>query len=288
MKNTTLHIALSVFGLIGLATACSKPGSTQHAVVNSSLSFPEKGNFRLSLTDAPHPTLTSVFVTIDHVEILLENGGKQGRLILGQDMGTIDLLKLRDGVHLPIRDLNLKENVVVKQFRLILKDEGHWFVRKDQSTCYMKTPSQQKTGLKLLIPGGGVSIEAGSMYSLTVDFDVDHSIVDNGDNCLLKPVLKVKSLVKAPQDSEDSDDSPDSGGSGSETGDGTSTGSGGDSGSQDMTGGDTSSSDGTTAPADGTTTTDGSGGSSADGSTSTGSAGDGAPVIVDGDPSYFQ
>jgi hypothetical protein len=213
MKNTTWLIPISILALGGAAISGCTQGSTAGATVSEAMSMPSKGNFRLSLTDAPHPSLSHVIVNVDHIELMLEKGDRQGRLILAQGLGPVDLLKLRDGVHLPIRDLHLQEDVVVKQFRLILKDNGNWIERlADDSICNLKTPSQQQTGLKLILPDGGVSIEKDSIYSLIVDFDVDHSIVDNSHVCLLKPVLKVKDLVKVPVNDDtntdsDSDDS---------------------------------------------------------------------------------
>jgi hypothetical protein len=291
MGNTTIISLLLVCALVGIGTSgCSKTASTDLSSINSAVSLPNHGNFRLSLTDAPHPSLSHVFVNVDHVELLLEKNGDAGRLVVGQNLGTIDLLKLRDGVHLPIKDLNLKDSVVVKQFRLILKDTGNSIVRKsDGSVCELKTPSQQQTGLKLIMPNGGIEIEQGQIYSLIVDFDVDHSIVDNKNNCLLKPVLKVKTLLKVPEDSDESGDDNTT----PSADDGTSTSGDTTPGADDgaSTGGDTTpgaddgtSTGGDTAPGtDGTTT-----GGDTPPTDSTGTAsGDGAPIISEGNSTFF-
>ena len=293
MKSTLVLVALLAFALMSLGSAGCSKGSNANETVNSSLSLPVNGaNFRLSLTDAPHPSLSHVIVNVDHVELLLEKSGEQGRLILGQNMGPLDLLKLRDGVHLPIKDLNLKENVVVKQFRLVLKDDGNWIQRiSDQSVCALKTPSQQQTGLKLIMPNGGVEIEKDQIYSLIIDFDVDHSIVDNKNNCLLKPVLKVKTLAQVPQTPSDDSGNDNSNSNGDNSSDdGTPTSTVGDSSSGNSSSGDTSStgssdsSPGNTSSGD-TSTSDGSG-SSTSGSSDNGS-GDGAPIVTEGNSTFF-
>lgn len=315
MGNTAILSALLILALVGMGTGCSK-GSTAGDTISAAVSMPSSGhNFRLSLTDAPHPSLSHVIVNVDHVELLLAKGYDEGRLIVGQDLGPIDLLKLRDGVHLPIKDLNLKDGVVVKQFRLILKDGGNYIERiEDNSLCDLKTPSEQQTGLKLIMPGGGIGIEQGQTYSLIVDFDVDHSIVDNKNNCLLKPVLKVKSLTKVPSENDDGSDAGDDGSVGGDTSSGGDVSSGGDSstggdvssggdsssnvgdvssGGDTSTGGDVSSGgDTSTGGGDttsGGTTGSGSGSGTASGSDSSsgGSTGDGAPIVSEGNTIFF-
>lgn len=269
MQNTVVLVAMLAFAILSIGNAgCSKSATSSQDTVNASTSLPANGNFRLSLTDAPHPSLSHVIVNVDHIELLLEKDGKQGRLVLAQDLGPLDLLKLRDGVHLPIRDLDLKENVVVKQFRLILKDEGNWIQRlADDSICQLKTPSQQQTGLKLIMPNGGVQVEKDQIYSLIVDFDVDHSIVDNKNNCLLRPVLKVKSLLSVPQDD-------DSSGSGDNTADDNNGGTDNSGNTGDNTNG------GTTSGGDTTT-----GGTTDGGSTTIGDTASGGDTTSGGDTS---
>lgn len=291
MRNTILLVVLLSFAVVGIgATGCSPGKNPEADALSGGYSLPSSGkNFRLSLTDAPHPSLSNVFVTLDHVELLLHKGGKQGRLVLGEDIGTIDLLKLRDGVHLPIRDLSLQSEVVIKEFRLMLKDSGHWIVRSaDGSMCDLKTPSQQKTGLKVKIPDGGITVQPNSIYSLVIDFDVDHSIVDNKNNCLLKPVLKIKHLVEAPENPTD--------GGGSDGGTDTGSDDGGSTGGDDSSGGsdDGSGSDGGTDTGSedgGSTGGDDSSGGTDDGETPSCDPadldGDCAPIIIEGDASFF-
>ncbi len=297
MFNKFTKAFVMTLAFANLTIGCSGQNSGSSAqkleTVNAPTSMPKTGNFRLNLTDAPHPTLSQVVVNVDHIELVLAKGNNEGRLILAQGLGPIDLLKLRDGVHLPIADLALKDGVIVKQFRLILKEEGNFMQRsQDGSMCDLKTPSQHQSGLKLLMPAGGIAIENGQVYSLMVDFDVDHSIVDNPHGCLLKPVLKVKSLSQVPQaptDSTDPTNPTDDSGTGDSSAPGDTT---GDSGT---TTGDTSTGGSTTDSGSATGDTSTGGGSSGGTDPTTGGTGgstgvdptDGAPVIIEGDPTYF-
>ncbi|MBC96960.1 MAG: hypothetical protein CME63_04380 [Halobacteriovoraceae bacterium] len=147
-------------------------------------------NFHVSLTDAPHQSLKEVNVTIK--EVLLKIGGTSSKRVevkIAEGLGQVDLLKLQNGIMLPISDLNLPEGIKVSQIRLVLEDFGNYLLYENDTTCDLKTPSQQKTGLKMVNPE--FSIRKGYSYSLVVDFDAQKSVVlqGNGD-CLLKPVLK--------------------------------------------------------------------------------------------------
>jgi len=190
--------ALITLGVIGLV-ACSPSvnpytGSSQNEAQSSFSQAPN--NFRLSLVDAPKDDIKAVNVNVDHAEILLEKGGKQTRVIAASGLGIIDLFQLRNGVKLPLLDANIPQGVAVKQIRLILKDSGNSITKSDDSICELKTPSAQHTGIKLILKNP-VQFENGYTYSIVVDFDAEKSVVlqGNGD-CLLKPVLKLKSATR--------------------------------------------------------------------------------------------
>jgi hypothetical protein len=153
-------------------------------------------NFRLSLTDAPNEDLKSVFVNVKHAEILMRARGKQGRVQVAQGMGALDLLTLQNGVTLPMADLTLPYDVEIYQIRLVLEPSGHHTIHRNGSRCDLRTPSQERTGIKLLIKNG-VLIERGFSYSIVADFDAKKSVVSLGQgDCLLKPVLKLYSATR--------------------------------------------------------------------------------------------
>lgn len=192
-KNSFL--SLGIFGLI----ACSGSGnlgseSSQNTTQSSFSEAPY--NFRLSLVDAPKDDIKAVYVNVDHAEILLEKGGKEARVRTAVNLGIIDLFQLRNGVMLPLLDANIPSGVLVKQIRLILKSTGNSLTKIDDSSCELKTPSAQHTGIKLIL-NKPVSFESGYTYSIVVDFDAEKSVVLQGNGgCLLKPVLKLKSAER--------------------------------------------------------------------------------------------
>lgn len=191
MKRNLYLVKVAIISII--IAACQKSsqlgtGTSQYA--------PKPANLRLNLTDAPHDELKNVFVNIDHAEILLSGGGKKARLILGQNMGLVDLMTLRNGVLLPIEDVAIPNGVSAHQIRLVLKPEGHYATKVDGSTCAMHTPSEQLSGIKILIHPT-ILFENNYSYSLVVDFDAQKSVVQQGNGgCLLKPVLKLKSATR--------------------------------------------------------------------------------------------
>lgn len=190
-------------GLIVSLAACSKTSETASTKIadsggnlNQSLDRNNEALVRFKLTDAPNHDLKSVFVNIDHMEVLVAGASKQGRLKLAKGLGMVDLLTLQDGVTLPLQDIVAPANLKITQIRLVLKPEGHYATKGDGSICALQTPSAQKTGVKIILTNK-VQFEAGHAYNIVVDFDAKKSVVVKGNGeCLLKPVLKLKSATK--------------------------------------------------------------------------------------------
>lgn len=165
---------------------------------------PKPSNFRVSLTDAPSKELKSVFVNILNAEVWLKKGTKEVRVVIGKNIGFIDLMTLRNGVLLPLEDLLLPEGIVVSKIRFILGN-GNYAIKSDNSQCPLQTPSAQQNGIKINFKSP-VTLAAHQSYSLVVDFDAQKSIVIKGnDECLLKPVLKIASFSKIDQEHIDID-----------------------------------------------------------------------------------
>ncbi len=183
---------------VHVATMIGCAGSTDSRSESRYLSsYAEKPhNFRLSLTDAPNDDLTAVVVNIKHAELRVSGGGKEARVIAAENLGPINLLDLQNGVTLPMEDMQLPAGVRVTQIRLVLNETGHYIMKGTEERCDLKTPSAQKTGVKILIHQG-IAIDNGYNYSVVVDFDAKKSIVQTGNGgCLLKPVLKLKSATR--------------------------------------------------------------------------------------------
>jgi hypothetical protein len=182
----------------------NQSSSEQNKVLSQ---YSELGNnFKVSLTDAPNKELSKVYVNIK--EVLLKVGGsgsKRAEVKIAQNIGIVDLLTLQNGVMMEMADVNLPIGLKVNQIRLVLEDFGNSIEYANGSTCDLQTPSQQKTGLKLISPE--FSIEEGKGYSLVVDFDAKKSIVHQGNGgCLLKPVLKWGGITSIDLDDDSGSD----------------------------------------------------------------------------------
>lgn len=221
-----LFVRVVGIGLIALIAGCSKTTESRTTASSddvssasvSSLDTARQALVKFKLTDAPNKSLKSVIVDIDHMEVLLAGQGKSGRLKVAKGLGPVDLLTLQNGVTLPLEDVVAPAGLQIQQIRLVLKSEGHYAVKSDGSSCELKTPSAQKTGVKIILTNK-VQFEAGHEYNIVVDFDALKSVVVRGNGeCLLKPVLKLKSAYKSPiivDDENSEDDGEDHSGGGS-------------------------------------------------------------------------
>ncbi len=197
---------------LALFVSCAPPsglsgdGSAQSQSSNIVANYPAKGsNLRISLIDAPKEELKEVHVNIAHVELLLEKGGKHGRVLVAKDLGDIDLLTLQNGNSLILSDLNIPEGVAVKQIRLLLNNTDNYVIRQNGERVEMQTPSGQQSGVKILLKTP-VVFDSNFSYAMTIDFDAKKSVVHKGNGgFLLKPVIKLPHFSKVPSDRVDDD-----------------------------------------------------------------------------------
>lgn len=197
MKNV-FRKTVGLGAMVVIAACSQKVSESPSDSSASALGNAEKAVVSFNLTDAPNKDLKSVVVDIDHMEVVVAGAGKAGRLILAQGLGAVDLLQLQNGVTLPLQDVEAPAGIRIQQIRLVLKPSGHYAVKGDDSICELKTPSAQKTGVKIILTNK-VQFEAGHHYNIVVDFDALKSVVVQGNGgCLLKPVLKLKSAYKTP------------------------------------------------------------------------------------------
>ena len=159
----------------------------------------EKATVRLELTDAPNDNIKSVYVNIDHAELRVRKGTVDGWVVVAKNLGQVDLLQLRNGVTLPMDSLQLPAGTEVSQIRLVLSADNNYIIKSTgeaDERCDLKTPSEQQTGIKLVIHKT-IEVAGGYSYKIVVDFDAEKSIVLTGNGgCLLKPVLKLKSATR--------------------------------------------------------------------------------------------
>jgi hypothetical protein len=208
IKFSALYTA-AFFSLV----SCS-PGGSSGTLTDSGLNSlgssqlesysPKPSNFRVSLTDAPSKELKSVFVNVLSAEVWLKKDSKEARVVIGKNIGLIDLMTLRNGVLLPLEDFKVSEGIEVSKIRLILGD-GNYAIKGDDTQCSLQTPSAQQSGIKISL-SNPVTVVGNNSYSLVVDFDAQKSVVIKGNgDCLLKPVLKIASFTKIEQEQIDDD-----------------------------------------------------------------------------------
>ena len=223
MLNSKIALSLAVLTLISCSNDSDSTKDTKSSKsTESAYATQSSKNMRILLTDAPLDA-KSVNVNIKHVELWVKNSlGERGKVVFAQNVGLINLLDLRDGKTLQLHDLEIPHGIILDKIRIVLKEDGHFVEKTNGQICELKTPSAQKTGIKINI-NNDVTIEEGHDYSMTVDFDAEKSVVVRGGNngCLLKPVLKIKSLTRI-DSNDDNDDSTDNSG-GDNSGDGSST-----------------------------------------------------------------
>lgn len=168
------------------------------------------GALSFYLKDAPSDELQSVFINIDSIQIFYSKDDEDKRYsIKNKDGRLVDLMKLRDGLALKLDELKFSPGVEISELRLILNPDNNYAVRLDGSRCDLKTPSAQKSGIKVKL-SEDVELEDDFDYKLALDFDVDKSVVINPRKCILKPVLKIESLVRSKVEDDEDDDDDDS------------------------------------------------------------------------------
>mgnify|MGYP002017212574 FL=1 len=99
--------------------------------------------------------------------------------------GVYNMLELTGGEFVLLTDDEVPAGRI-SQIRLILGSDNTVVV--DGETHPLQTPSAQQSGLKLNI---NQTLEANTTYTFTLDFDVDASIVEQGNGgYLLKPTIR--------------------------------------------------------------------------------------------------
>ncbi len=181
MKN------LRKFGILMLSVfafyACSDD--------DDSNGIPDDKEARISvkLVDAPGD-YDAVYVDVEDVLIKYNGeveGNVDGEISLDDvEDGVYNLLELTGGVSVMLADDDDVPVGRINQIRLVLGDDNSVVV--DGQSYPLQTPSAQQSGLKVQI---NQDLEAGETYAFTLDFDVEKSIVEQGNGgYLLKPVIR--------------------------------------------------------------------------------------------------
>jgi len=179
MRNL-LKFSLIVLMFIGLVSCSSDDDSKTN-----------EGNAKLAikLTDAPGDYDA---VYIDVKEVVVKYSGNEEDLDLGINAGIYNLLELTGGVNVLLFDDEVPAGKI-SQIRLVLGENNTIVV--DGQTLPLSTPSAQQSGLKIQV---NETLEPGILYEFMLDFDVDKSIVSQGNGGYsLKPVIRATTVAES-------------------------------------------------------------------------------------------
>ncbi len=155
----------------------------------------EEGTAQLTvrMTDAPGD-YDHVWVDVQDVMIKTEAAvgeeEAEWESLANVEIGRYDLLQLTGGVSQLLVDVEIPAGYL-DQIRLVLGPDN--VVVVDGVEIPMATPSAQQSGLKLNVQQ---ELEAGETYAYLLDFDVDESVVMNGNSgYILKPVIRMSAMA---------------------------------------------------------------------------------------------
>ncbi|OAB80407.1 DUF4382 domain-containing protein [Cochleicola gelatinilyticus] len=173
-------VLLTLF--VGLVSCSDDDSTTQNA---------ENGTARMAikLTDNPGD-YDAVFVDVENV-VVKYNGEEDEVFFTDINAGIYDLLELTGGVSVLLVDEEIPAGDI-SQIRLILGDDNTIVV--DGETFSLDTPSAQQSGLKIQV---NETLEDGIFYEFVLDFDVDRSILQQGNGQYkLKPVIRATTVAE--------------------------------------------------------------------------------------------
>lgn len=192
LKNGALK-SLMLATLISLGFAsCSDDDSNNGATDG-------KAMMTVRMTDAPGD-YDAVNIDVQDVQIKVEADADaevetdaEGWVSLNDvQTGVYDLLELTGGVSQLLVDSEVPAGFV-SQMRLVLGTENTVVVNGE--TRPLNTPSAQQSGLKLQL---NQQLEEGENYAFLLDFDVEESIVTQGNGGYsLKPVIRLTAEANA-------------------------------------------------------------------------------------------
>jgi hypothetical protein len=178
--KSLLKLSLITLLVIGFASCSSDDDSNNN-----------EGNAKLAirLTDAPGD-YDAVFIDVQ--EVVIKYNGGQDDVTLGINAGIYDLLELTAGVNVLLFNDEVPAGNI-SQIRLVLGDQNTIVV--DGQPLPLDTPSAQQSGLKIQV---NENLEPGILYEFMLDFDVDKSIVAQGNGGYsLKPVIRATTAAES-------------------------------------------------------------------------------------------
>jgi hypothetical protein len=181
----------------GIPTIAGLRMSLSNSSVANTLSKPGKSS-----------GVAAINLHIKNIEIKASRSGqteKTAVLNLYQNQ-EVNLIDLAQNFNLDLAQVQAADGLEIHQIRIILQDSDNFIEMNDGSLCELDTPSQQNTGLKVLVPGG-MKMRSDRQYKIAMNLDLQHSLVFKGNGgCLLKPVIKIGSIEEIEIDDNGGDD----------------------------------------------------------------------------------
>jgi len=184
-------LMIATFISLGLAS-CSDDDSSEATTGGTA-------NMMVRMTDAPGD-YDEVNIDVQDVQIKVESETEaegdletDGWVSLNDvETGVYDLLELTGGISQILADSEVPAGYV-SQMRLVLGTENTVVVNGESKP--LNTPSAQQSGLKLQL---NQELEEGENYAFLLDFDVEESIVTQGNGGYsLKPVIRLSADADA-------------------------------------------------------------------------------------------
>jgi hypothetical protein len=179
MKTISFLALVSIFIYVG----CSDQTTNVDPV-------DQNGRLKIHLVDSP-AALDSVIICVTRVEVhRAGSDSTSGWFVINDSTRYFDLLQLTNGASAILGDTSLPAGQYT-QIRLFIGD-GSYVI--DQGIKHdLEVPSGSQSGLKLVHQ---FTIEAGNLYELLLDFNVEKSIVITGNGQYkLKPTIRVTPIV---------------------------------------------------------------------------------------------
>jgi len=152
------------------------------------------GPITVRLVDAPSRDVTSIVVTIDHVDAHTDRGGWTTLVSTPQ---TLDLLTLRGGTFATL-GIGVLPAGKLTQLRLVVSDSAtNYVVTSDGAHHALTIPSGTQSGIKLT---GPIDLPACASAVLTIDFDGQNSLMTHPvqDGFMLRPVVRISAVQTSP------------------------------------------------------------------------------------------
>lgn len=181
--NAFSKMAILALGLITFA-ACSSDDD------NGNSTEENKAKMSVRLVDAPGD-YDEVNIDVEDV-VIKYSGGEAETSLNAINVGVYNLLELTGGASVILADGYEVPAGNVSQIRLILGDDNTIVV--DGETKPLSTPSAQQSGLKINL---NTELQPGISYEYVLDFDVEKSIVAQGNGGYsLKPVIRATAVAE--------------------------------------------------------------------------------------------